>query len=83
MEALALHTGVPKVHWEDNTHCIYVIEDKIVSTRVKHIDITVCFIQEKFYDGIFPPNMRSLVSHHKICAPTYVQVQLSYVVLNG
>ena len=45
MEALALHTGVPKVHWEDNTHCICVIEDKIVSTRVKPIDITVCFIQ--------------------------------------
>ena len=34
MEALALHTGAPAVHWEDNTSCIYVVEDKRVTTRV-------------------------------------------------
>ena len=41
MEALALHTGAHTVHWEDNTSCISVIEDKIVTPRVKHIDIPV------------------------------------------
>ena len=48
MEALALHTVAPTVHWEDNTSCIYVVESKIVTPRVKHIDILVCFIQEQF-----------------------------------
>ena len=46
MEALALHTGALTVHWEDNTSCIYVFEAKIVTPRVKHIDIPVYFIQE-------------------------------------
>ena len=45
MEDLALHTGAPTVYWEDNTSCIYVVEAKIVTPRVKHIDITVCFLQ--------------------------------------
>ena len=45
MEALALHTGAPTVHWEDNTCCISVVEAKIVTTRVKHIFIHVCFLQ--------------------------------------
>ena len=38
MEALALHTGAPTVHWEDNTSCISVVEAKIVTPIVKHID---------------------------------------------
>ena len=46
MEALALHTGATTVHWEDNTSCIYVVEAKIVTTRVKHIGIHTCFLQE-------------------------------------
>ena len=46
MEALALHTGELTAHWEDNTSCIYFFEAKIVTPRVKHIDIPVCFIQE-------------------------------------
>ena len=41
MEALALHTGAPTVHWEYNTSYISVVESKRVTTRVKHIDITV------------------------------------------
>ena len=28
MEYLALHTGAPKVNWEDDTSCIYVAEAK-------------------------------------------------------
>ena len=48
MEDLALYTGAPKVHWEDNTSCISVVEAKIVTPRVKHIDIPVCFLQEQF-----------------------------------
>ena len=55
MEALALHTGAPKVHWEDNTGCISILEYKIVTPRVKHIDITVCFLQETIDNGLFLP----------------------------
>ena len=51
MEALALHTGAPIVHWEYITSCIYVIEAKIVTPRVKHIDIPVCFFQY-FFDSV-------------------------------
>ena len=55
MEALALHTGAPKVNLEDNTSCISVVEAKIVTSRVKHIDIPVCFLQEQSNNGIFLP----------------------------
>ena len=55
MEALALYTGAPTVHWEDNTSCISVVEAKIVTPRVKHIDIPVCFLQEQFDNGLFLP----------------------------
>ena len=55
MEALALHTGAPTVHWEDNTSCISVGEAKIFTPRVKHVDIPVCFLQEQFYNGLFLP----------------------------
>ena len=41
MEALALQTGAPTVHWEENTSCISVIEAKIVTPRVKQIYIPV------------------------------------------
>ena len=41
MEALALHTGAPTVNKEENTSCISVVEAKIVTSGVKHIDITV------------------------------------------
>ena len=55
MEALALHIGAPTVYWEGNTSCIYVLEAKIFTSRVKHIDIPVCFLQEKFENGLFLP----------------------------
>ena len=51
MEALALHTGAPAVHWEEKS-CIYAVEAKIVNPRVKHIDISVWFLQEQFDNGI-------------------------------
>ena len=55
MESLALHTGAPTVHWEDNTSFIYVVESKRVTLRVKHIGNPVCFFQEKFDNGLFIP----------------------------
>ena len=33
MKELALNTGAPTVHWEDNTSYISVFEAKIVTTR--------------------------------------------------
>ena len=55
MEALALHTGAPTVHWEDDTGCISVVEAKIVTPGVKHIYIPICFLQEQFENGLFLP----------------------------
>ena len=46
MEALALHTGATKLHWEYNTSGIYVVETKIVTPRVKHIYIPVVFYKK-------------------------------------
>ena len=76
MEALVLHTGEPTIHLEDNTSCIYAVGAKIVTPSVKHIYITVYFLLEQFYNGLFSPNANSLVSCRKICAPNHVQVQL-------
>ena len=61
MEALALHTGAHAVYWKDNTSCIYVLEDKIVTPRVKHIDIPVCFLQEQFDNGLFLPKYEKFI----------------------
>ena len=55
MEYLALYTGAPTVHWEDNTSCISVVEAKRVTPIVKHIDIHACFLQEKIDNGLFLP----------------------------
>ena len=55
MEALVLHNGAPTVHWDDNTSCISVVEAKIVTPRVKHIDIPVYFLQDQFDNGLFIP----------------------------
>ena len=74
MEALALHTGATTVHWEDNTSCIYVVESKRVTPRVKHIDITVCFLQEQFDNGLFLPKYeKSSVMPADMCT-NHVQV---------
>ena len=55
MEALGIKTGTTAAHWEDNTSCIYFVEYKIVTTKLKHIDIPVCFLQYFFYNGLFIP----------------------------
>ena len=55
MEALALHTGAPAVHWEYITSFISVVEAKIVTPRAKHIYIIVWFLQEMFDNGPFIP----------------------------
>ena len=34
MEAVALHTGAPTVHWENNRGCISVVEAKRVTPSV-------------------------------------------------
>ena len=45
MEALEFHTGEPTVHQEYNKSCVCVSGDKIVTPRVKHIYIIVCFLK--------------------------------------
>ena len=55
MESLSLRTGAPKVHWGDSTSFISVVESKIVTPIVKHINIHVCFLKEKFENGLFIP----------------------------
>ena len=70
MEALAIYTGAPTVHWEDNTGCISAVEDKGVKSRVKHIDITVCFIQEQFYNIFFPKYENSSFMSADMCTKT-------------
>ena len=68
MESLALHTGAPAVHWEENTSCISVVEYKGVTTRVKHINIPVCFLQHQFDNGFFIPKYeKSSVMPEDIC----------------
>ena len=65
MEQLELHNGQTTVYWEDNTSCIYVFESKRVTPIVKHIAITVCFLQENFASGLFATKYErsSVVSH--------------------
>ena len=55
MEASELHTGATTVHWEGNTSFISAFEAKIVTPRVKNIDIPVFFRQDKFDNGLFIP----------------------------
>ena len=55
MEALAIHTGEPRVNQEYKTNCIPVVEAKIDTSRGKYIDIPVCFLQVKIDNGLFIP----------------------------
>ena len=72
MEALALYTGAPTVHWEENTSCISVVEAKIVTPWVKHIDIPVCFLLEQFGNGQFLPKYeKSSVMPADMCTKPY------------
>ena len=48
--------------------CISVVQDKRVTPRVKHIDIPVCFIQEKFDNVLFLPKYeKSIVMPADMC----------------
>ena len=72
MEALALHTGEPTLYWEDNTSCIYVVEAKRVTPRVKQISIPVYFILEFFDNGIFVPKYeKSIVITEDMCTKPF------------
>ena len=82
MEALSLHTGTPKLHWEDNTRCIVLVKVIRATSRVKQIYITVYFIEEQFKVFLFQ-NMWILVSCQQIFVPKHVRVQLWVGVLNG
>ena len=82
MEALELHTVAPTLDWEDTTSCLYVVEAKIVTPIVKHIDIPVFLYNSNLTMVSLFQNMRSLVSLRQICAPNHAQVQLSYGVIN-
>ena len=44
MEALELHTGAPTLHLEYSTSFSSAVEAKIVTPRVKQVDIPVCFL---------------------------------------
>ena len=73
MEALAIHTGLPAVHWEDNTICISIVEDKRLTPIVKHIDIPVYFLQGFFYNGLFIQKYdNSIVMSADICTKPYL-----------
>ena len=57
MEAWAIHTGAPTVNWENSTSFIYVLKSKIVTPKIKHIKIPVCFLQESFDNGLVIPKL--------------------------
>ena len=72
IEALALQNCAPTVHWEYNTSYISVVEYKRVNPRVKHIDILVCFLQDKFDNGLFLPKYeKSSVMPADMCNKPY------------
>ena len=72
MEALSFQTGSPTVNWEDNKSCISVVEDKIITPRVLKIDIPVCFLQEKFGNGLFIPKYEKFsVMTEDMCTKPY------------
>ena len=83
MESLALHIGGDAVHWTNKKSYIYVVEDKIVAPRIKHIDIPVFFLNNNFKMVYLFQNMKILVSCHQICVPNHFRVQLSVGVLTG
>ena len=60
LELLEIHTGAMAVHFKDIKSCIYVVEAKKVTLRVKHIDITVCFLQEKNWKWSLCSKIREL-----------------------
>ena len=73
IKSLVYHAGAPKLHWEDNTSCISVVKDRIVTPRFKHIDMPVCFLQEQFDNGLFIPKYDNYsVIPEDMCTKTFV-----------
>ena len=67
-KALEFHTDAPTVHCEDRTSCISVVQAKMVTPRVKNIDIPVCFLLEQFDNGLFLPKYeKSSVMPENMC----------------
>ena len=75
MKYIALHTGAPTVHWEDNKIWISVVEATIVTPRGKHIDILVCFLQEQFDNALFLTKYEKSSVIQVDIAPNHVQVK--------
>ena len=62
-------------------NCIFVVESKRVTTRVKHIDIPVCFLQENVDNGIPPPKYDNLgVMLDDMCTKPYISYKTPVVV---
>ena len=60
--------------------CIYVVVSKIVTPRVKHIEITVYLIQEQFDNGIFVPKYeKSSVIPEDMCTKSYSGTTISWI----
>ena len=55
MESFGLPTGATTIHREGNIYIFTIVEVTRVNPRVKHIDIFVCFLQEKYKNSIFTP----------------------------
>ena len=55
VDALAVHSGETIAHWEYNRSFIYIVEAKIFTSRVKHIDIPAFVLIQKFDNGTFVP----------------------------
>ena len=69
-----IHLSLRTSHWctystlGRQKNCIYVIEAKIVTPRVEHIDTPIYFLQYQFDNGIFIPKYeKSSVMPADIC----------------
>ena len=73
MESHALHTGSTTVHLSDKKSCIYVVDENIVTPKVKHTTIPVFFLQEQYGNGIFIPKYDKYVTMLEgICTKTFL-----------
>ena len=80
MEALSLHTWAQSVHRKKNESYIDVVEYKIVTPRLKHIDLLVFFLQEQLDNGIFVPKYeRSSVMPAYMCTKPCLGLVISRI----
>ena len=75
MENLALQTGAPTVHWEDNTGCVSIVEAKKLLLELKTFMLLSIFYKRNLKMVSFFQNMRGPVPCRNICAQNHVQVQ--------